>query len=351
MRQENRSSAMLAGLVLCVVAILAVVIPAQAFGAFVNGYVSMDDATQTHITQQSIRVSAYATSTATAVQSVWTDSYGHFVLDLPLGGFYKFNFYDPSGVWGQTWWMDSANWKDAESLEVTPPLAYTLATPAGFGNVPLYPAASIHTIVRRAKHPLTYLAGSKLIVRQTSHFGTVQTFSAWASSMGSATVGGLKSVWNSVSGEVSYKYWAIGPRSMFATSPVIAPAVGQGQAISKNFDLNVVPAYDCRVYLPTCPAKVTHNKTFTATVTALRRVTSATKVKIVAVKGTTTKIFYLPRASYPTATSTKYLAGIKLPTKGTWKLYSVWTGDTQWAATDSGVGADGKLVAKVVSAK
>ncbi len=273
-----------------------------------------------------IVVSAFNAADGSYVWSAVTSADGGYMLFLDDADNYKLKFTDPTGKYGEQWANNDASMADANTFGVSNASFTTV-------NQSLTAGATMKTVVRRAGHPYTRLAGSYVIVQQKSDGPeSIQTFSKTAGKYGSATFAGLRGA------GVKYKESAIDPKGMFYSADATStwlPYLG-GQSYTVYIDMAVAgESKNVTITVPVSKSSVKKGVRLSVAVGATRKITTSQKMKILAKKGSTTKTYYLPKVSYPSASTTKYRKSIRLPSKGTWKLYAVWPGSTSYAITDS----------------
>ncbi|MDR3685960.1 MAG: carboxypeptidase-like regulatory domain-containing protein [Coriobacteriia bacterium] len=275
-----------------------------------------------------IVVSAYDTSDGSYQWSDVTNSAGQYSLWL-ANGTYRVQFRDPAGRFGEQWWglLASAQPNYASALNLTVSGAYvTGISPA------LHQAATIKTVVRRFGHPMTMLPGQFVIVQQKDGSGHLQQWSATTGSDGAAAFSGLP--WSAV----TYKESAIDPTGRFYAgdaSSSFAAIIGGVNPIY----IDLSPAGASREITPTVPAakySEKKNVAFSATGGFSKSLSSGSQIKILAVKGGTSKTFG------GKIKSNKYKVSVKLA-KGTWTLYALFGGNSTFAANDSYAGKSVKV--------
>jgi hypothetical protein len=237
-------------------------------------------------------------------------------------GTYKLQFRDPSNRYGEQWGYNQANLTDATDEAIVSNVNFD------WGNIQLRQAGTIKTVVRRTGHPLTTLPGQFLILQQKSGSNTLQQWSGTTGGAGSAAWAGLRTF------GVTYLESAIDPTGRFyaADSATGWHSLVGGTTLTTFIDL--VPAGASREITPTVPAcktPRTRNKYFAVTGAFTKPIANGTQLKILAVKGGTTKTFS------GKIKSNKYSSSVKL-SKGTWKLYALFKGNATFAPNDSLLG-------------
>jgi hypothetical protein len=269
-------------------------------------------------------VSAYRVSDGTYVWSSVTDATGHFGLFLATGD-YRLQFQDPLKRYGGQWYSDATNYADASNITVTTG-NFTTA------NAGLLQAMTIKYVVRRLDHPLAKVAGANIILQQKDNISShVVMQTAVANSSGLVTFSGQRPQ------GVTYLASAIDTSGRYYTGSSNGGylAFAGGTVTTVYADLTAIPAYDCTVTVP-ASSKYTRsaNVRFTVTGSINKRITSPHTMKIVATRGSTTKTFTI--ALTPKTSSTSYSGKVKL-SKGTWKLFALFGGNSTTAPQDSGV--------------
>ena len=268
-----------------------------------------------------IVVSSYETSTGAYISSAVTAADGTYTIWL-ASGTYRLQFRDPAGRYGEEWWSDMPNYEDALDDVVT-----TAHYSPGYEH--LNAAGTIKTIARRAGHTLTFFPGIFVIMQQKDTTNNVHQWSATTGGNGAVAFGGL------LPGTVSpvYKESGIDPSGrLYATDASDWHKITGG--VTTLTYLDMVAAGASREITPSVPAtKYTHakNKSFTVTGTFSKTVAKGNQIKILAVKGSTQKVF--PGK----IKSSKYSASVKLK-KGYWTLYALFAGNSTFAANDSLLG-------------
>ncbi len=340
MLRKNTRRARWATLALTVMLLFAWVVPAQALVPIIPPIIILPPIFQLHIQGISgtvvdvgtavplkgIVVYAYDANDGSYVWSGVTNSTGAFTLWLAPGS-YKLRFVDAAKQYAETWYLDAANFNDGGTRVVTQDLISPLPS-----TVQLRQAAKLKTVVRRQGHPYTRMPGKAVLVQQKSAGGEVQAFTGTTASSGYTYFSGLKP------NNVTYKESAIDPSGMFYSADATGTWLPIPGAATTTVYIDLPLAnssYNATITVPSSKSSVKRNTTFSVAVTASRNITTTQKIEILAKKGSTTKTFYLPKVSHPTGSTTKYLKGIKLSSKGTWKLYAVWPGSSKYATTDS----------------
>jgi hypothetical protein len=267
---------------------------------------------------QGVVVSGYNATDGSYAWSTVTGADGKYSLFL-VPGDYKLQFRDPLGRYGEQWTYNQANMVDSSSG--------TLASGVNFdwGDIQLRQAATIKTIVRRAGHPLTVLPGQFIMLQQKSGVGTVQQWSATTGGAGTAAWSALRTF------SVTYKESAIDPTGRFYAGDSSAgwhAVVGGATTVTYA---ELFPAGASREITPTVPAAKSSQKrgrSFKVTGKFSKSIANGSQIKVLAVKGSTTKTFG------GKIKSGGYSANVKLA-KGTWKLYALFGGNSAYAANDS----------------
>jgi hypothetical protein len=298
------------------------IIPPIFFLQGISGHVT-DAGTTAAV--KGVIVSAYNSSDDTYVWSAVTDASGAFSLYLTPGT-YRVEYQDPLKRYGGQWYFDDTNF--ADGLDV----AVTSATWSN-ADVHLHTAMTIKYIVRHADHPLAKVGGANVLLQQkdTSSSHIVMQ-SGVANSAGLVTFGGQRPQ------GVTYQATAIDTTGRFWTGTstgAYLPFVG-GTVNTVYIDLTAAgSSFESTVSVP-ASSKYTRsaNVSFTVNGTITKRVTSPKTMKIVAVKGGTTKTF---TAAITAKTSSSTYGGKVKLSKGTWTLFALFGGNSTLAPTDSGL--------------
>jgi hypothetical protein len=270
-----------------------------------------------------IIVSSYETSTGAYYSSSVTAADGTYSIWLPDGQ-YRLQFRDPSGRYGEEWYSGAANYPGAVNISVSGGMTTR--------NISLNDAAALRVIARREGHPLTLLPGIFTIVQQKDSVNNVRQWSAVTNGSGWSQTSGL------LSGATWPQYTASGidPTGRFYSYPMSGntwgPIVG-GTTTAAYLEMR--PAGASREITPSVPASKKTNRSANVSFTVYgnfsKSLANGKQIKILAVKGSTQKVFA------GTIKYNKYSAKVKLK-KGTWTLYALFTGNSQFAANDSLVG-------------
>jgi hypothetical protein len=331
MGTKIRRTTTLASLALVVVLFFAWAMPAQALIPIflpIQGVSGVVDGPSGPV--QGVIVKAWKWATQEYVWNGVTDSTGHYTLWLAPGT-YELQFTDASGNYLEEWYNNKSGWGPGDAISVVS----STFTPI---NATLEYSARMKVIVRRSGHSLTRLPNKAILVqRKKISDSTLVEIDGTTGSDGTAKFGNLAST------GYTYKESAIDTQGWFystdATSVFLPryPLTPGTPADNVYIDMQMPlgSSHDMTLTVPSSKSSVTHNVNFYVTVTATRKVSGSTKMKIVAKKGSTTKTFSLKKYSYPSSHSTKYRQKLKLPSKGTWKLYALWPGNGTYATTDS----------------
>jgi hypothetical protein len=268
-----------------------------------------------------IIVSSYETSTGAYISSAVTAGDGTYTIGLG-NGTYRLQFRDPAARYGEEWYSGQPNFDSANNRTVTT-LNYTS------GNEQLNAAAAIKTVARRDGHTLTLLPGIFVIMQQKDASNNVHQWSATTGGNGAVAFGGL------LPGTTypKYKESGIDPTGRLYSTDASDWHTLTGGATTLTY-LDMVAAGASREITPSVPStKYTHkkNKKFGVSGTFSKAIANGTQIKILAVKGSTQKVFS------GKIKSSKYSSTVKLG-KGYWTLYALFKGNSTFAANDSLLG-------------
>jgi len=320
---HHRRLKVVAALVLAAALLLALAVPAQALLFLPTGVIEghVTDSVS-HAALSGIRVDVY-TATGGHIETTFTDSTGHytFTLGTLLGPFTDHvGFTDVTGAHAQTAYSGKVNYLNGTDIVVG-------TGDDRIANVAMDPAVVLKTTVMRSGHPFTKLSG-KLVGATYFESPNAVYWSGMTGGGGSATLSGLPTQ--------SFFMEVVDPLGSFATTTTNVGPYGVGQHAAVVIQMPLANlAKDVTVSVPHANTPQKKNKKFTVTGTMNHRVVAPKTLTILAVKGSTTKSFSV-KIKALTSTST-YKGSIKLG-KGTWTLYSVFSGSGVWAPTDSVTG-------------
>jgi hypothetical protein len=203
-------------------------------------------------------------------------------------------------------------------------------------NESLMNAGVIRATARRIGHPLTVLPGTFVIAQQKDSANNIRQWSATAGAGGVATFSGL---FPNPSGFPKYQVSGIDPNGWFYSTDAFSDwaSIPGGSVTPVSLDMTPMSGKDIALSVPVAKYSEKRSKAFPVTGKFLATIANGSQIKILAVKGGTSKTFS------GKIKSSKYSASVKLG-KGTWSLYALFTGNAAFAPNDS-------LTAKTVKVK
>ena len=273
-------------------------------------------------------VSAYDDSNGVYEWSGVTAADGTYNLWLSPGT-YRVEYSDPQNRYGGQWYFDDTNFTDAL------PITVTSAVWNNGNNINMRQAFTLKTVTQRAGHPLTKIGGA-VIILQEKDSGTTHV-----TTQHGMTPGNGVNVWPGLRPQnVLWEASAIDPTARFWSGSSDGGWVAYTGGTVNTVAIQLSPAGASREITPTVPfvskPSQKRNKAFGVSGAFTKALSNGSQIKILAVKGSTTKTFN------GKIKSNKYSSSVKLG-KGTWTLYALFGGNATFAANDSLTGKSVKV--------